>query len=132
MIDSRRTVHGVALLGCALRLFHYLRDPSVWHDEAALIVNVLERNFLDGLRLRSCAEPLHEVADPPGPPAPRPRPADPGDPRVLLLRGQGVEAGACGRNRGERSLEIRRNRERHGTRRSRTTAFPCGRPRKSI
>ena len=27
--------------GLGLRLFHYLRDPSVWHDEAFLILNVL-------------------------------------------------------------------------------------------
>jgi hypothetical protein len=32
-------------LGLGLRLFHYLRDPSVWHDEAALIVNVLGKGF---------------------------------------------------------------------------------------
>jgi hypothetical protein len=34
-------------LGLGLRLFHYLRDPSVWHDEAALIVNVLGKGFRD-------------------------------------------------------------------------------------
>jgi hypothetical protein len=35
------------LLGLGLRCFHYLRNPSVWHDEAALLVNVLEKNFGD-------------------------------------------------------------------------------------
>ena len=34
-------------LGVALRLFHYLRDPSIWHDEAALVLNVLNKGFLD-------------------------------------------------------------------------------------
>jgi hypothetical protein len=36
-------------LGLGLRLFHYLRDPSVWHDEAALIVNVLGKGFREQL-----------------------------------------------------------------------------------
>jgi hypothetical protein len=48
-------------LGLALRLFHYLRNPSVWHDEAAVIVNVLERNFrelLGPLRFAEAAPPL--------------------------------------------------------------------------
>jgi 4-amino-4-deoxy-L-arabinose transferase-like glycosyltransferase len=31
--------------GLVLRLARYLANPSVWHDEAALIVNVLQRNF---------------------------------------------------------------------------------------
>jgi hypothetical protein len=48
-------------LGLALRLYHFLRNPSVWHDEAAVIVNVLERNFLDllgPLRFAEAAPPL--------------------------------------------------------------------------
>ena len=32
-------------MGCGLRLLHYLRDPSVWHDEGNLIVNVLRLDF---------------------------------------------------------------------------------------
>jgi len=32
-------------LGLGLRSYHYLRAPSVWHDEAALIVNVLGKDF---------------------------------------------------------------------------------------
>src|SRR5262245_3930979 len=32
-------------LGLALRLYHYLRNPSVWHDEAMLILNVLAKSF---------------------------------------------------------------------------------------
>lgn len=31
--------------GLVLRLFHYLRGMSVWHDEAALILNVLNKSF---------------------------------------------------------------------------------------
>src|SRR5262249_12900512 len=45
LIGSRRSLTVVAAIGIALRLFHYLRDPSVWHDEAALIVNVLNLDF---------------------------------------------------------------------------------------
>jgi hypothetical protein len=33
-------------LGLALRLFHYARNPSLWHDEAAVVVNVLRKGFL--------------------------------------------------------------------------------------
>lgn len=47
-------------LGLALRAFHYLRCPSVWHDEAALIVNVLELSFRDML-----GPLLHSEAAPP-------------------------------------------------------------------
>src|ERR1017187_5381428 len=36
---------GSVVLGLGLRLFHYLRCPSVWHDEAALMVNILEKGF---------------------------------------------------------------------------------------
>ena len=32
-------------LGLALRAYHYGRNPSVWHDEAALILNVLSKSF---------------------------------------------------------------------------------------
>jgi hypothetical protein len=33
-------------LGLALRAYHYGRNPSVWHDEAALILNVLGKSFV--------------------------------------------------------------------------------------
>ncbi|MGH7192608.1 MAG: hypothetical protein ACREJM_03635, partial [Candidatus Saccharimonadales bacterium] len=33
------------LVGLGLRLYHYLRCPSLWHDEAALVVNVLDKSF---------------------------------------------------------------------------------------
>jgi hypothetical protein len=32
-------------LGLGLRLYHYLRNPSMWHDEAALVLNVLSKGF---------------------------------------------------------------------------------------
>jgi hypothetical protein len=32
-------------LGLWLRCYHYLRDPSMWHDEAALALNVLGKSF---------------------------------------------------------------------------------------
>lgn len=50
-----------ALLGVVLRLVHYLRDPSVWHDEAALVVNVLEKGWIEllgPLRFGEAAPPL--------------------------------------------------------------------------
>jgi len=34
-------------LGLALRAYHYLRGPSLWHDEAALVVNVLNKSFAE-------------------------------------------------------------------------------------
>jgi hypothetical protein len=37
----------LALFGLLLRGYHYLRNPSVWHDEAALILNVLGKNFAE-------------------------------------------------------------------------------------
>src|SRR5260370_14788958 len=48
-------------LGLGLRLVHYVRDPSVWHDEAALIVNVLGKGFrelLGPLFLNEAGPPL--------------------------------------------------------------------------
>ncbi len=56
----RTVVLGLVVLGIALRAYHYFRDPSVWHDEAALIVNVLALGFRDLLG------PLHHAeAGPP-------------------------------------------------------------------
>src|SRR5262249_52033151 len=48
-------------LGLAVRAFHYLRNPSMWHDEAALVVNVLGKGFrelLGPLFLSEAAPPL--------------------------------------------------------------------------
>src|ERR1700748_299826 len=42
---QRNWVGWLGALGLALRSYHYLRNPSVWHDEAALIVNVLGKGF---------------------------------------------------------------------------------------
>ncbi len=57
----KSSVRILVLIGCALRLFHFLRDPSVWHDEAALIVNVLRLDFgqlLGPLLWNEAAPPL--------------------------------------------------------------------------
>lgn len=48
-------------LGVALRLYHYLRNPSLWHDEAALVINVLNNGFADvlgALTFSEAAPPL--------------------------------------------------------------------------
>jgi hypothetical protein len=41
----RRVPYYFLLLGLGLRLFHFLRCPSVWHDEAALIINVIGKDY---------------------------------------------------------------------------------------
>src|SRR5437870_2499223 len=49
------------VLGLGLRANHYLRNPSVWHDEAALVVNVLVHGFrelLGPLLYAEAAPPL--------------------------------------------------------------------------
>src|SRR5271169_3353423 len=49
------------LLGLGLRGYHYFRGPVVWHDEAALIINVLDRDYaslLQPLRFHEAAPPL--------------------------------------------------------------------------
>ena len=51
----------LVLLGLLLRTYHYLRDPAVWHDEAAVIVNILSLDFdqlLGLLRQTQAAPPL--------------------------------------------------------------------------
>lgn len=60
-MTTRQWFPFLILLGLGLRAFHYLRDPSVWHDEAALLVNVLEYDFLEmfgPLRWDEAAPPL--------------------------------------------------------------------------
>lgn len=37
----------VIAIGFAARIAHYAYDPDLWHDEAALVVNVLDLGFLD-------------------------------------------------------------------------------------
>ena len=34
-------------LGVGLRSYHYSRDPAVWHDEAALILNVVNKRPME-------------------------------------------------------------------------------------
>ncbi len=51
----------LVLLGLGLRSYHYLRQAPLWHDEAALLVNVLERDYgqlLGPLRFHEAAPPL--------------------------------------------------------------------------
>src|SRR5438094_2922821 len=36
---------GLVALGLGLRVYHYARNPSMWHDEAALVLNVLSKGF---------------------------------------------------------------------------------------
>jgi hypothetical protein len=66
MSDSRfpswlRWTMFFALLGVALRVLQFARNPSVWLDEAALVVNVVElgfRQLLGGLLFSEAAPPL--------------------------------------------------------------------------
>jgi hypothetical protein len=50
-MENRRTwgrvLLVVILLGLGLRVYHYLRDPVMWHDEAAAVVNVLEKSWCE-------------------------------------------------------------------------------------
>ncbi len=55
-----RWVSFAVVLGLALRTYHYLRCPPVWHDEAALVVNVLRLSFAEML-----GPLLHAEASPP-------------------------------------------------------------------
>jgi hypothetical protein len=48
------------VLGVALRLWHVVRGPALWHDEAALVLNVLDLDFADCL-----GKLLHHEAAPP-------------------------------------------------------------------
>ena len=56
-----RLVLALLALGVALRGFHYFRDRAVWHDEAAVVVNVLSLGpgeLLGPLRFHEAAPPL--------------------------------------------------------------------------
>lgn len=48
----------IVVAGLILRLYHYARNPVVWHDEAALIVNVLDKSFLEQLGPLSLHTPV--------------------------------------------------------------------------
>jgi hypothetical protein len=55
------TLAALVLFGLALRSYHYLRKPSLWHDEAALAMNVLTKDFgqlLGPLLWHEAAPPL--------------------------------------------------------------------------
>jgi peptidoglycan/LPS O-acetylase OafA/YrhL len=60
LIPGRAWIAGAIGLGVFLRLWHYVRNPDVWLDEAALLVNVVERSYA------SLLTPLlwHEAAPP--------------------------------------------------------------------
>ena len=54
-------IAALVLLGLGLRCYHYLRVPSLWHDEAALAMNVLGKDFgqlLGPLLWHEAAPPL--------------------------------------------------------------------------
>ena len=36
----------ITFLGLLLRSYHYLRNPSIWHDEAATFLNVIKKGFV--------------------------------------------------------------------------------------
>jgi hypothetical protein len=64
--------HGVSwtgiwlAIGLGLRLFHYLRNPSLWHDEAAVVLNVLHKGyaeFFGSLLFSEAAPPLFLCAE---------------------------------------------------------------------
>ncbi len=60
-MSTRSGIAWLVVLGVALRSYHYLRGPSLWHDEAALVVNVLGKNFgelLGPLFFSEAAPPL--------------------------------------------------------------------------
>lgn len=57
---QRFIVVGLVALGLALRGYHYFREPSMWHDEAAVAVNVLSRGYADLLGPLT----FHEAAPP--------------------------------------------------------------------
>jgi hypothetical protein len=46
-LGRQKLVLALVLLGLALRAYHYLRDRNVWHDEAAVLVNIVSRGFLE-------------------------------------------------------------------------------------
>ena len=58
---NRNLLIALAALGLALRGYHYFRGPSVWQDEAGVLVNVLSKSWgglLGRLSLCQAAPPL--------------------------------------------------------------------------
>src|SRR5690349_18715777 len=37
----------ITFLGLLLRSYHYLRNPSIWHDEVATFLNVIQKGFIE-------------------------------------------------------------------------------------
>ncbi len=61
LISNRWQVGFLVSLGLALRTVHYLRNPAMWHDEAALVMNAIEKGFhalLGPLKYAEAAPPL--------------------------------------------------------------------------
>ena len=38
-------IPSLVALGLVLRLYHYGRNPALWHDEAATVLNVIHKSF---------------------------------------------------------------------------------------
>lgn len=38
---------GLIILGLGLRSYHYFRMPDVWHDEAALLINAMDKSYTE-------------------------------------------------------------------------------------
>lgn len=64
MLEVRRRwapIHWLAALGLTLRLYHYGRNPAMWHDEAANVLSVIRESFgelLGPLYLSSTGPPI--------------------------------------------------------------------------
>jgi hypothetical protein len=61
MCNVQCAMPSLVILGLALRCYHYLRNPSMWHDEAALVLNVIGKSFaglLGPLFFSEAAPPL--------------------------------------------------------------------------
>src|SRR5581483_5833814 len=44
-------------IGLGLRLYHWGRDPGMWHDEAAAVLNVLDKDYAEHFGPLYCANP---------------------------------------------------------------------------
>jgi len=49
-LAEKTTLYVVLAIGAGLRVAHYLSAGSLWHDEACLALNIIERNFFELLR----------------------------------------------------------------------------------
>src|SRR5689334_11034751 len=61
LVESPWLIAALVALGLGLRAYHYLRDAPVWHDEHALIWNVLTKQgaeLLGPLHYSEAAPPL--------------------------------------------------------------------------